>query len=105
MIAVVAAFNQENALVGAFSVIVKPIVKPMDQCTALALSWDEWGAGHLVDGYTGSTLYTQHLDCRGTASGDIIITLYRRLSCLVFSECLASYRFNVEVWRFWALIF
>ena len=37
---------------------------------------------------------TQHLDCRGTASGDIIITLYRRLSCL---ECLVSYRLNVEV--------
>ena len=43
------------------------------------------GAGHLVDGYTGSTLYTQHLDCRGTVSGDIIITL-NTLSSLV--ECL-----------------
>ena len=37
---------------------------------------------------------TQHLDCRGTASGDIIITLYRRLSCL---ECLVSYSLNLNV--------
>ena len=28
--AVVAAFNQEKALVGAFSVIVQPVVEPMD---------------------------------------------------------------------------
>ena len=34
--AVVAAFNQEKALVGAFSVIVKPVVEPMDRFTALA---------------------------------------------------------------------
>ena len=30
MKAVVAAFNQEKALVGAFSVIVQPVVEPMD---------------------------------------------------------------------------
>ena len=35
MKAVVAAFNQEKALVGAFSVIVQPVVKPMDRFTAL----------------------------------------------------------------------
>ena len=35
MKAVVAAFNQEKALVGAFSVIVQPIVEPMDRFTAL----------------------------------------------------------------------
>merc|ERR1711978_439459 len=33
--AVVAAFNQEKALVGAFSVIVQPVVEPMEHCTAL----------------------------------------------------------------------
>ena len=33
--AVVAAFNQENALVGAFSVIVQPVVEPMEHYTAL----------------------------------------------------------------------
>ena len=32
---VVAAFNQEEALVGAFSVIVQPVVEPMDRFTAL----------------------------------------------------------------------
>ena len=35
MTAVVAAFNQEKALVGAFSVIVQPVVEPMDRFTAL----------------------------------------------------------------------
>ena len=35
MKAVVAAFNQEKALVGAFSVIVKPVVEPMDRFTVL----------------------------------------------------------------------
>ena len=34
MKAVVAAFNQEKALVGAFSVIVQPVVEPMEHCTA-----------------------------------------------------------------------
>ena len=35
MKAVVGAFNQEKALVGAFSVIVQPVVEPMDRITAL----------------------------------------------------------------------
>ena len=35
MKAVVAAFNQEKALVGAFSVFVQPVVEPMDRFTAL----------------------------------------------------------------------
>ena len=35
MKAVVAAFNQEKALVGAFSVIVQLVVEPMDRFTAL----------------------------------------------------------------------
>ena len=33
--ALVGAFNQEKALVGAFSVIVQPVVEPMDRFTAL----------------------------------------------------------------------
>ena len=32
----VGAFNQEKALVGAFSVIVQPVVEPMEHYTALA---------------------------------------------------------------------
>ena len=31
----VGAFNQEKALVGAFSVIVEPVVEPMDRFAAL----------------------------------------------------------------------
>ena len=34
MKAVVAAFNQEKALVGAFSVIVQPVLEPMDRFAA-----------------------------------------------------------------------
>ena len=36
MKALVCAFNQEKALVGAFSVIVQPVVEPMEHYTALA---------------------------------------------------------------------
>ena len=35
MKALVGAFNQEKALVGAFSVIAQPVVEPMEHCTAL----------------------------------------------------------------------
>ena len=35
MKALVGAFNQEKALVGAFSVIVQPVVEPTDRFTAL----------------------------------------------------------------------
>ena len=42
MKAVVAAFNQEKALVGAFSVIVQPVVEPMDRFAELqpTLCWE-----------------------------------------------------------------
>ena len=40
MKAVVAAFNQEKALVGAFSVIVQPVVEPMEHYTALVTMVD-----------------------------------------------------------------
>ena len=36
-VTVVAAFNQEKALVGGFSVIVQPVVEPMDRFTALVI--------------------------------------------------------------------
>ena len=38
MKAVVAAFNQEKALVGAFSVIVQPVVEPLDRFAALVFT-------------------------------------------------------------------
>ena len=36
--ALVGAFNQEKALVGAFSVIVQPVVEPMEHYTALVIT-------------------------------------------------------------------
>ena len=38
MKALVGAFNQEKALIGAFSVIVQPVVELMDRFTALLLA-------------------------------------------------------------------
>ena len=38
MKALVGAFNQEKALVGAFSVIVQPVVESMEHYTALIIS-------------------------------------------------------------------
>ena len=44
MKALVGAFNQEKAIVGAFSVIVQPVVEPMEHYTALV--WrGGWGPG------------------------------------------------------------
>ena len=42
MKALLGAFNQEKALVGAFSVIVKSIVKPMDRFTALLTGYSRY---------------------------------------------------------------
>ena len=56
MKALVGAFNQEKALVGAFSVIVQPVLEPMDRFAALIVIFmmlmcapGEAGLG-LVDG-------------------------------------------------------
>ena len=38
MKALVGAFNQEKALIGAFSVIVQPVVEPMEHYTALVIT-------------------------------------------------------------------
>ena len=40
MKALVGSFNQEKALVGAFSVIVQPVVEPMENYTALVMSYE-----------------------------------------------------------------
>ena len=45
MKALVGAFNQEKALVGAFSVIVQPVVEPMEQYTAQVTSLTRHGDG------------------------------------------------------------
>ena len=44
MKALVGAFYQEKALVGAFSVIVQPVVEPMEHYTALVLEL-RWAGG------------------------------------------------------------
>ena len=44
MKALVGAFNQEKALVGAFSVFVQPVVEPMEHYTALVTT-EELRAG------------------------------------------------------------
>ena len=59
MKALVGAFNQEKALVGAFSVIVQPVVKPMDRFTALFKKQIEFW----VD------LYVEHTEPRIAAAG------------------------------------
>ena len=69
MKAVVAAFNQEKALVGAFSVIVQPVVEPMEHYTALFrihLCAESWHCPTQVD-----SLAVAGLD-DGLAVGDIV---------------------------------
>ena len=56
------AFNQEKALAGAFSVIVQPVVEPVDRFTALYVTMP--GCGQLIGGD----------DDRWRHHGDIIIT-------------------------------
>ena len=51
MKALVGAFNQEKALVGAFSVVVQPVVEPMEHYTALlciVLRWMVQEMGRLL---------------------------------------------------------
>ena len=49
MKALVGAFNQEKALVGAFSVIVQPVVQPMDHFTALYSTVPHTARLHALD--------------------------------------------------------
>ena len=48
MKALVGAFNQEKALVGAFSVIVQPVVEPVDRFTALVRDCVFSGGGGIL---------------------------------------------------------
>ena len=49
MKALVGAFNQEKALVGAFSVIVQPVVEPMEHYTSLPRSHPGRGDAQVAD--------------------------------------------------------
>ena len=56
MKALVGAFNQEKALVGAFSVIVQPVVEPMEHYTALTL--------HLINTHADDAIKAAGCRCR-----------------------------------------
>ena len=55
MKALVGAFNQEKALVGAFSVVVQPVVEPMDWFAALILFPDPGLLDRMVSSVAGHT--------------------------------------------------
>ena len=73
MKAVVAAFNQEKALVGAFSVIVQPVLEPMEHYTALDLVQGVVVEVDLVvhDGVEGVALLAPHRDGLDVALDDV----------------------------------
>ena len=83
MKALIGAFNQEKALVGAFSVIVQPVVEPMDRFTALvagtaAAAPPRTGgfvpagrrdsSGHLAAARSGERGWSDQLQCTGGSS-------------------------------------
>ena len=79
MKAVVAAFNQEKALVGAFSVIVQPVVEPMEYYTQPHLvtpSSRSRRAAAMVVACTvpGVSRPGLYIGGRGTAGGDTLLT-------------------------------
>ena len=77
MKALVGAFTQEKALVGAFSVIVQPVVEPMEHYTALVQGhhinigrrW-YWYCPEVVLGLSPVLLNAQVVDERGAARVD-----------------------------------
>ena len=78
MKAIVAAFNQEKALVGAFSVIVQPVVEPMDRFAALSSSLQTEAASR-VSGpeHVSREMQTQEArvaPCTRTRSEDSVAT-------------------------------
>ena len=73
MKAVVAAFNQEKALVGAFSVIVQPVVEPMElvqQRGLPALGSGESGGG-VIAASRADYFYSRHLKYSALLRGQV----------------------------------
>ena len=66
MKALVGAFNQEKALVGAFSVIVQPVVEPMEHYTALVPS-----SSHR----TQSVTFPSELNCIPLLQCSVLVSL------------------------------
>ena len=69
MEALVGAFNQEKALVGAFSVLVQPVVEPMDRFAAIISSYVMSGpavvsnSNSIMISLVSGNSYL-HMDCR-----------------------------------------
>ena len=70
MKALVGAFNQEKALVGAFSVIVQPVVEPMELYTALLVIMG------LTVRRRGLRLYINETNLSNAARGPLTLSLY-----------------------------
>ena len=68
MKALVGAFNQEKALVGAFSVIVQPVVEPMDRFAALV--WIQTAHSPLVTRTAISVFITHRTRAEAFSSGE-----------------------------------
>ena len=87
MKALVGAFNQEKALVGAFSVIVQPVVEPIDRFTALIILSFYNKAGSIV-----IACCTVHSGQRCPARPDGDIRPEAILSTSFGSSCTAMHR-------------
>ena len=88
MKAVVATFNQEKALVVAFSVIVQPLVEPMDRFTALPRS-----------GYSDITQLAAYTTPRVVLSEEKTAAIYgtQYSSLTIFYWCLSSSSSHGEI--------
>ena len=78
MKAVVAAFNQEKALVGAFSVIVQPVVELMDRFAALILRRLGGGEGAGVN-LSHSQVVSSGAERSSSRLISIIINVFRNI--------------------------
>ena len=81
MKALVGAFNQEKALVGAFSVIVQPVVEPMDRFTAVQIIGiggmaEVWKARGTVENLPDADLVVLGLEVLVCARGVIVEWLH-----------------------------
>ena len=100
MKALVGAFNQEKALVGAFSVIVQPVVEPMENYTALpqivllpdeALLAPPEAAVTLGGGPVPEQLRPEERGvARDVAVGDTAVLQQRQGQCYVICICQTS---------------
>ena len=60
MKALVGAFNQEKALVGAFFVIAQPVMEPMDRFAALVVTAETGGSPGLTGTFINSAADFNH---------------------------------------------